>query len=328
CRKRVRLLAPLFAIGMWLITGGMCVGQDAGFPGEDSIRHLIAVGDTAGWLSGLESAARWAANANGMAALEAVARLMPDDLTHSDPALKAAYRYTATRIAKGFYNQGFYNQALPYYLKAHAHTADRSVPDKLAWYVEMDIASIYNRQGDQERTVYFQGLVEKSLLQSVRTEANPDLYRGFLSRLYTNVSRERLSRGRSDEASTYARLGLQLSDSLHYADGRIANLLILAEIALDSAHTSEAAGWLDRLGAVLPSTDTIHSPHLSPPLLEKMAAYLHLRARAAQFAGHPIDGLAFRQQQLLVLKTAYGNTPRRELAKAYRALAESYLDLD
>src|SRR5690606_37224039 len=97
---------------------------------------------------------------------------------------------------------------------------------------------------------------------------------------------------------------------------------------LDSAHTSEAAGWLDRLGAVLPSTDTIHSPHLSPPLLEKMAAYLHLRAREAQFAGHPIDGLAFRQQQLLVLKTAYGNTPRRELAKAYRASAESYLDLD
>ena len=159
-------------------------------------------------------------------------------------SVRYQYRYIC-----GFYayqmkeKHGDFSTALEYYLLAHKNVADPVKLDRLSWHIENEIATIYTRYGDYDRSDYFARLVEGSLIDQRKYET--------LSRLYTNMGIAMESAERSRDAIQFFVQGLRIADSLQYSLGIFANCLSLGEIYTDQKEDSLASIFLLRAEDVL-----------------------------------------------------------------------------
>lgn len=130
-----------------------------------------------------------------------------------------------------------FESALKYYLKAHDLVNRKTGQDTLVWYVENEIANIYNRLGDMERTQYFQKITENSL-RYFKDHKN-------LSLLMVNKAQLQLDSGNKNLAYQSYHEGIKIAQSISYARGQLANFINLGKLYTLDHQIKEAQKMVD-----------------------------------------------------------------------------------
>jgi len=208
---------------------------------------------------------------------------------------------------------GDYRTSLTYYLKAFEAAGSPHL-DSLSWFIENEIASIYTRFGDYDKSEYFHQYVEASL----KYYQKPAL----LSRLYTNMGTNQQSSGKNESAIFYFKRGLAIADSLKYPTGIFSNSLGLAQIYLEMNDDSVASHYLERAKSII---DLLKQ---DSHYYEKKSA---LEATTGQYYGrHHQNGNSINSYLVAIqsLGQYYPSKQHREFCKLYVEIAKAYVYTD
>ncbi|MEO6133458.1 MAG: hypothetical protein ABIQ02_16580, partial [Saprospiraceae bacterium] len=192
--------------------------------------------------------------------------------------------------------------------------SDSILLDSNSWFVENVLGHIYTRLGDHEKSMSYYLLTERSLTHYNEFE--------LLSRLYTNIGISLRDENKIDEAIYYYEKGLYIADSTQYKNGVFSNHLNLCEIYLDQNqiglaqwHANEAVLALDSLKNDKKYIEKQYVIELNyGEINKKLKNYpqsIHHYYAAIHY------GIEF-----------YKNQNRREFAKLYTSMAETYLLMD
>lgn len=140
-----------------------------------------------------------------------------------------------------------FESALKYYLKAHDLVNRKTGQDTLVWYVENEIANIYNRLGDMERTQYFQNITEKSL-RHYKDHKN-------LSLLMVNKAQLQLDSGNKDLADQSYHEGIKIAQSISYHRGQVTNYINLGKLYIRDHRLKEAQKMIDASKKIIALVD-------------------------------------------------------------------------
>lgn len=242
------------------------------------------------------------------------------------PHIRSAAMFVAHRFQRNF---GDFQQALRYYLLAHAHAPKSGWLDEKAWFIENEICNIFTRRGDFEKAGHYGRMCEISLLHYAANSAKPLDYIQRLTRLYTNLGTLRESEEKDSLAQVYYLRGFTLADSIGYTRGSFANALALANLRYQQDSLAASVTWIQIAEPLLPAL--VKDPYYR----ERKASLLFLKG---QVATHPETrnsdpaqihtGIMMIRQAIDTLMAQYNGTRRREVAKYYVKLAEVYLDID
>lgn len=140
-----------------------------------------------------------------------------------------------------------FDLALNYYLKAHELVCNKEFYDTLVWKTENEIANIYNRLGDLERTQYFQKITENSL-RHFKDHKN-------LSLLMVNKAQLQLDSGNKNLAYQSYHEGIKIAQSISYARGQLANFINLGKLYTLDHQIKEAQKMIDASKQIISLVD-------------------------------------------------------------------------
>ncbi len=129
-------------------------------------------------------------------------------------------------------NLSDFESALKFYLKAHELAGNKNFCDTLAWDVENEISTIYNRFGDLEQTQYFQNITEKSLRHFHNNE--------ILSRFMVNKAQLKLDQQDTSGAIKCYQDGLFLASKIQFTQGIVTNNIQLGILCIKMGRTQQA----------------------------------------------------------------------------------------
>lgn len=150
-----------------------------------------------------------------------------------DSSLRQGYMYLAHRYKR----MNDLRAALRWYQVAHALVDDKFCLDLWSWYVENDLANLYNRLGDLEEALYYHNLLVNSLSYFNKNE--------WLSRECINVSKLYISMEQPDRALEIAHKGLNAARSQSLGQGVLANAIQVAEVLLEKDSLRDVVYWID-----------------------------------------------------------------------------------
>lgn len=150
-----------------------------------------------------------------------------------DSSLRLGYMYLAHRYKR----MNDLRTALRWYQVAHALVEDKFCLDAWSWYIENELANLYNRLGDLEESLYYHHLLVNSLRYFKKIE--------WLSRECTNVSKLYISIRQTDRALEFALQGLNAARDRSLGQGVLVNAIQVAEVLLAKDSLRDVVYWID-----------------------------------------------------------------------------------